>query len=229
MAEWLKAGLRTKIRIRLPALRQKAEADNQKSSLIGVVGVKLILLRQAIPIGYSPLFEVGAEAAAGWGQESEAPQSVSRPIRLATTRFRTPNEITPSIVSTGTTQLRLAQAETGSPFVMQPLRRPTCPYGNSLPSAHMRCRITASLRATRNANSAPSMSNFTLLGEYSVGPNVSAAVARHPSRPWPHPRFSANIIHRLQMQDTPPGGGRTGSLYAASPAPPDVEGGQRGH
>jgi hypothetical protein len=46
--------------------------------------------------------------------------------------------------------LRLRQAETGTPLVMQslPARRSACPQRNSLPSAHMRCRITASLRAT---------------------------------------------------------------------------------
>jgi hypothetical protein len=45
-------------------------------------------------------------AAAGWGQEDEASQSVPRPGGIAAIRFRTLSEITSPIVPTGTTRLR---------------------------------------------------------------------------------------------------------------------------
>ena len=69
---------------------------------------------------------------------------------IAALRFRTLNEITSSIVPTGTTRLRPCQAETGTPRSCGGHHGAAAclPQRNSLPSAHMRCRITASLRAT---------------------------------------------------------------------------------
>ena len=54
-----------------------------EASLIGAVEVKLLRIRQylwipVVPMGHSLLFAVGAVAAAAWGQDGEAPQSVSR-------------------------------------------------------------------------------------------------------------------------------------------------------
>jgi hypothetical protein len=57
-------------------------------------------------------------------------QSVPRPGGIAASRFWTLNEITSPIVPTGTTRLRLRQAETGTPLVMRlPTLRPVCPNG----------------------------------------------------------------------------------------------------
>ncbi len=90
-------------------------------------------------------------AAAGWGQEDEVSQSVPRPGGLATIRFRTLNEITSSIVPTGTTRHPPSSGGNWNLYghVAAIAGAAAClPQRNSLPSAHMRCRITANLRAT---------------------------------------------------------------------------------
>ena len=101
------------------------------SSLIGVVGVKLFLSLQAFPVGHSLLFAVGA-----WpphnGVRRARRLNLSRDLRgIAALRLRTLNEITSPIVPTGTTRLRLRQAETGTPLVIRllPPSPPACPSG----------------------------------------------------------------------------------------------------
>src|ERR1700691_3391618 len=102
-----------------------------ESSLIGVTRVKPILVPHVAPVGHSLLFAVGA-----WpphdGIRRARRLNLTRDLRgIAALRFQTRNEITSPIVPTGTTRIRLRQAETGAPLVMRLLRalRPACPSG----------------------------------------------------------------------------------------------------
>lgn len=103
--------------------------------------------RMTAPLGHALLFAVGAEAAASWGQEGEASQSVWRPAGVApggsglstrSPRPSSPRERSGSSLPTNSVGgLLHRHAATGS-----------LPQRNSLPSCHIRCRMTASLRAT---------------------------------------------------------------------------------
>jgi len=120
------------------------------SSLIGVVRVKLFLLPQAIPVGHSLLFAVGA-----WpphdGVRRTRRLNLSRDLRgIAALRLRTLSEIASPIVPTGTTRHPpWSGGNLNSSRHAAAVDVAAClPQRNSLPSAHMRCRMTASLRAT---------------------------------------------------------------------------------
>ena len=120
------------------------------SSLIGVSGVKLFLVPSAIPAGYSLLFAVGA-----WpphdGVRRARRLNLSRGLRgIAALRLWTLSEITSPIVPTGTTPAppssggnwnssRHAAVTDAAACLVQ---------RNSVPLVHIRCKITASLRAT---------------------------------------------------------------------------------
>jgi DNA-binding winged helix-turn-helix (wHTH) protein len=83
-----------------------------ESSLIGVVGVKLFLSPQAIPVGHSLLFAVGA-----WpphdGVRRARRLNLSRDLRgITALRLQTLSEIASPIVPTGTTRHPPGQAET---------------------------------------------------------------------------------------------------------------------
>jgi hypothetical protein len=89
-----------------------ASATALESSLIGVVGVKLFLSPQAIPVGHSLLFAVGA-----WpphdGVRRARRLNLSRDLRgITALRLQTLSEIASPIVPTGTTRHPPGQAET---------------------------------------------------------------------------------------------------------------------
>jgi hypothetical protein len=97
-------------------------------------------------VDHSLLFAVGA-----WpphdGVRRARRLNLSRDLRgIATLRFRTLNEITSPIVPTGTTSAPPLQAESAIPFFHAVTA--CLPQRNSDLSTHMRCRMTASLRAT---------------------------------------------------------------------------------
>src|SRR3954452_2387780 len=108
-------------------------------------GVKLLLV-PAVPAGHSLLSAVGAEAAASWGPEGGRPNLLSdlqgdRPSALGCYRDRLArrprgNDTAPPVA--GRKLDRLQAAGTA----------PSSPQRNSEPSAHIRCRTQASLRAT---------------------------------------------------------------------------------
>ena len=73
--------------------------------------------------------------------------NLSRDLRgITTLRFRTLNEITSPIVPTGTTSAPPPQAETANSFLHAATA--CLPQRNADLSTHMRCKMTASLRAT---------------------------------------------------------------------------------
>jgi hypothetical protein len=120
------------------------------SSLIGVVGVKLFLSPFAIPVSHSLLFAVGAWPPHDGVRRARRP-NLSRDLSgIAALRLWTLSEIASPIVPTGTTRHPPSSGGNwNSSCHAAALGAAAClPQRNSLPSAHMRCRITASLRAT---------------------------------------------------------------------------------
>ena len=115
-----------------------------------VVEVKLLLSPQAVLVGHSLLFAVGA-----WpphdGVRKARRLNLSRDLRgIAALRLRTLNEITSPIVPTGTTSAPPCSGGNGnsSGHAAAAFGQGCLPQRNSAPSLHIRCRITASLRAT---------------------------------------------------------------------------------
>lgn len=97
--------------------------------------------RMTVPLGHALLFAVGAGAAASWGQEGEASQAVSRPAGMVSDgsglstrspRPSSPRERSGSSLPTKTVGPLQRHAATAS-----------LPQRNSLPSRHIRCRMTA--------------------------------------------------------------------------------------
>jgi len=64
-------------------------------------------------------------------------------------------------------------------------------------------------------------------GEFPVGPKAAAAVFGSRLAPGLTTRISADIIHRVQMEDAPSAPDKPGNLQSPSLAPPMVEGGWR--
>src|SRR4029079_4119273 len=108
-------------------------------------GVKLLLVRAA-PVGHSLLSAVGALAAASWGPEGRRPNlcgdlrggclSAPGSYRDHLTHRSHGNDLAPPVLWAETDLLQAATAAS------------SLPQRNSVPSAHIRCRMAASLRAT---------------------------------------------------------------------------------
>ena len=99
------------------------------------------------------LFEAGVivNAASIMGFEDEAEQSLGRPCRLADSRSKQTYELASSIVPRGTSFHRAVELE--CPPILSDLRGSHAAavsrvHRNSVPSTQMRCRITASRRAS---------------------------------------------------------------------------------
>lgn len=100
-----------------------------------------------VSAGHALLFAVGAVAAAAWGQKGEASQSVSRPaggIPAVPDAQRDRFAYRPH----GNDPASSLADEYGWRFPPHAGANASSPQRKSAPSRHMRCRITASLRAT---------------------------------------------------------------------------------
>ena len=136
--------------MRAAALKNTDLTDFVLQPALREAEAKLLLSPQAVPAGHSLLFAVGA-----WpphdGVRKARRLNLSRDLRgIAALRLRTLNEITLPIVPTGTTSAPPSSGGNGnaSCHAAAAFGQGCLPQRNSAPSLHIRCRITASLRAT---------------------------------------------------------------------------------